>query len=398
MNEMRHDWLSDRWVIFAPNRTTRPDDYDRTPHIEPDAQLRCPFCRGAEHETPNASLILPGKDWESTRSTRRRDRSISSSDWLVRVVPNKFPAVACTPSSPDWADRGMHPVIEGHQPGACSGFLDNGCMTPSENSSSPLFIKQSATGAHEVIIESPQHVPSLTSLSTEHARWVFEAYRQRLAYWSARPEMKYAVLFKNYGADAGATLVHSHSQLIATSFVPSEVLRIQKRLLQYQESHHQCYICSVLERELASGDRVVTESDHFVAICPFASRFPYSVSIVPKKHQSRFEDCHQEELADLARVAQTMLKAIETEHPRCAYNFVLQTSHFDQQAPDSFHWRLKIIPRLSKVAGFEWSSDCYINTVFPEIAAQNLRQRIQVGTPLASPIAVAPVTNSVRKS
>jgi UDPglucose--hexose-1-phosphate uridylyltransferase len=383
MNEMRHDWLSDRWVIFAPNRTTRPDDYDRTPHIEPDSQLRCPFCRGSEHETPNASLILPSNDWESTRSTRRRDRSNPSSDWLVRVVPNKFPAVACGPSPLDWPDT-------------CSTASNIGCMTPSENPSIPLFIKQSATGAHEVIIESPQHVSSLTSLSTEHASWVFEAYRQRLAYWSARPEMKYAVLFKNYGADAGATLVHSHSQLIATSFVPSEVLRIHKRLLQYQESHQQCYICSVLERELASGDRVVTESEHYVAICPFASRFPYSVSVVPKKHQSRFEECNREELADLARVVQSMLKAIETEHPHCAYNFVLQTSHFDQQNPDSFHWRLKIIPRLSKVAGFEWSSDCYINTVFPELAAHNLRQRIQGSAPLASPVAVAPVPNSMR--
>lgn len=382
MNEMRHDWLSDRWVIFAPNRTTRPDDYDRTPHIEPESQLRCPFCQGSEHETPNATLILPGKDWESTRSTRRRDRAIAKSDWLVRVVPNKFPAVGFGPSPVAWTESTReNPSLNADSPS--SAFT-------------PLFVKQSAVGAHEVVIESPQHVASITDLSPEHARLVFEAYRQRLAYWSARPEMKYAVVFKNYGADAGATIVHSHSQLIATSFVPSEILRVQRRLALYHKSHQQCYICSVLDQELQAEDRIVTQSEHFVAICPFASRFPYSVSIIPRTHQSRFEDASQDELADLARITQATLNAIESEHPRCAYNFVLQTCHFDQQASDSFHWRLKIIPRLSKVAGFEWSSDCFINTVFPESAAQTLRQRIQGTVPLASPVAVAPASNSIR--
>lgn len=374
MNEMRHDWLSDRWVIYAPNRTTRPDDYDRTPHIEPDSQLRCPFCRGSEQETPQAALVLPRGDWESTRSTRQRERSRMQPEWLVRVVPNKFPAVTQGSSPFDWTPLDSHEVRE----------------FPS------LFVKQPTAGAHEVIIESPQHVTSMTSLSCEHARLVFEAYQQRLAYWRARPEMKYAVVFKNYGADAGATIVHAHSQLICTSFVPSDVLRIQKRLATYRDANDRCYLCAMLEQELQDGQRIVAESQHFAAFCPFASRFPYSVSIIPKTHRAHFEECSSDELADLAQIAQTILKAIETEHPRCAYNFVLQTNQFDQGDADAFHWRLKIIPRLSKIAGFEWSSDCFINTVLPEVAAQALRHRIQGTAPIPAPVAAAPALQTER--
>lgn len=367
MNEMRHDWLSDRWVIFAPNRTTRPDDYDRTSHIEPESHLRCPFCRGSESETPQASLTLPGTDWESTRAARRRGRSQPPTDWLVRVVPNKFPAVSPSASREDGSAN--NPI---HDTGS-------------------LFVRQSTAGAHEVIIESPQHVTSITSLSHEHTQLVFEAYQQRLAFWRARPEIKYAVVFKNYGADAGATIVHSHSQLICTSFVPSDVLRIQKRLMAFRETNQNCYVCSILDQELHEGSRIVAQSSHFVALCPFASRFPYSVSVIPRHHRPHFDECAAEEIQDLSRIAQSVLKAVETEHPHCAYNFVLQTSPFDQESPDAFHWRLKIIPRLSKIAGFEWSSDCFINTVLPEVAAQALRQRIPGTASLPTSVPVAPI-------
>lgn len=375
MNEMRHDWLSDRWVIFAPNRTTRPDNYDRTSHIEPDSQLHCPFCRGAEQETPEASLVLPCTDWESTRTTHQRERSRPRGQWLVRVVPNKFPAVTSEPCRDD--------------PSSPLGETES-------VSTYPLFAKQSSVGAHEVIIESPQHIASMTSLSDDHTRLVFEAYQQRLAYWRARSEIRYAVVFKNYGADAGATIVHSHSQLICTSFVPSDVCRIRKRLSEYREANRQCYVCAILEQELQASERIVAQSKHFIAICPFASRFPYSVSVIPRKHRAHFEECTPDEIADLAPFIQTLLKAIETEHPQCAYNFVIQTSPFDSHDPSAFHWRLKIIPRLSKIAGFEWGSDCFINSVLPEVAAQALRVRIQGAASLPASLAVTPVSGSMR--
>ena len=140
---------------------------------------------------------------------------------------------------------------------------------------------------------------------------------------------------------------------------------------------------------------MVAQTKHYAAFCPFASRIPYSVSIIPKTHRAHFEECSSDELTDLARIAQAILQAIETEHPRCAYNFVLQTSPFDQGDPDAFHGRLKVIPRLSKIAGFEWSSDCFINTVLPEVAAQALRHRIQGTAPIANPVPVAPIADTL---
>lgn len=243
MNEMRYDWLSDRWVIYAPHRHARPDDFDRTPASEPQSHADCPFCRGFEHETPEPTLILPQPDRESTRSTRQSEKvRYPRNDWLVRVVPNKFPAVTYGPTPIQWslADMAVSHTAPGSDDHADAG--STGC--------SSLFIKRQTAGAHEVIIECPQHVDSITQLPLDHAALVFEAYRRRLIHWRARSDMKYASVFKNFGVDAGASLVHSHSQLICTNFVPSDVKRIQQRLEFFQQSNHRCYTCNMLEQEL----------------------------------------------------------------------------------------------------------------------------------------------------
>ncbi len=344
MNEMRYDWLSDRWVIFAPNRLARPDDFSTSPVVPPNTiATSCPFCKGSETQTPEPTLVInkPGSN-------------PNQNEWLVRVVPNKFPAVSNNQSSAS----PLH--------------------SPSGHSPENLFLKRLTSGAHEVFIESPNHVSSITSLPIEHLAVVFQAYRERLLAWRKLGTMRYGVVFKNYGLDAGASLIHSHSQLICTDFLPSDVFKVQKRMQQYMDEHRRCYVCDVLEQEMQSNERIVAQNDHYVALCPFASRLPYSVSIVPKRHQSQFETNTNENLEDLARIAMRVLKAFETEHPQASYNTILQTSPFDLLSNSIFHWRLKIIPRLCKVAGFEWSSDCFINTVTPEEAARKLRQRCEL--------------------
>jgi len=368
MNEMRYDWLSDRWVIFAPNRLMRPDDYDRSPRCEHDSSGSCPFCCGSEHETPDATLILPSSDSESTTSNRAVDlQRLQKKPWLVRVVPNKFPAVnASLPFSDILVRESQNPDSQNKEP---------------DDRPSELFLKRQTQGAHEVIIESPDHISSITGLTPQHAALVFEAYRNRLNHWRAHSNMRYAVVFKNYGADAGASLIHSHSQLICTDFVPNDVQRIENRMAQYHRAHQRCYVCDVLEQEIQADQRVVSASEHFVAICPFASRFQFSVSILPRRHRSRYEACGDDEVHDLSRMVQRVLRALEEEHPRAAYNYVIQSCSFESESPDSFHWRLKIIPRMCKVAGFEWSSDCFINTVTPEEAALALRKRSTPATP-----------------
>ena len=351
MNETRYDWLGDRWVIFAPNRLLRPDNYrehksypiaSEDSHYTNDQQ--CPFCPGSEDETPEAMLVL---------------RTNPKTPWSVRVVPNKFPAI----------QRISDPV-------PCCDGLNPIAASTAASTEDALFMRKQARGGHEVIIEAPTHVQSITQLPADHATLIFEAYQQRLLYWRNVHAMRYAVVFKNNGADAGASLIHSHSQLICTDFLPSDVLKTQRRSLEYLRSHGRCYLCDVLEKELQAAQRIVAQTESFVAFCPFASRLPYSVSILPKRHQAAFEECSPKELAELTRLVQHTLKAIEIEHPWAAYNYVMQTAPLDAHNPAAFHWRLKILPRLIKVAGFEWSSDCYINTVLPEQAAEALGRHI----------------------
>jgi UDPglucose--hexose-1-phosphate uridylyltransferase len=398
MNEMRYDWLTDRWVIFAPNRMTRPDDYVRIPVAELREHGRCPFCSGAELETPDATLVLPERNSDDTTSSRASDLlQMQRYDWQVRVVPNKYPAVSCNAipvSINEYASVSEsvaagslmgHPPMEHHaidQPSRRESSAqphptrDAHRMPRAAKSGLDLFVKRKTHGAHEVIIESPEHISSITRLSRDHAALVFEAYHRRLVHWRARSALKYAVVFKNYGADAGASLIHSHSQLIGTDFVPSDIARMQHRLTTYTHSYDRCYLCDVLAEELEQRERIVDESEHFVALCPFASRFPYTVQILPRRHRSTFEECPREEVSDLAFIVQRVLQAIELEHPTAAYNYILHTAPFEAIHTAATHWRVTIIPRLCKVAGFEWSSDCFINTVLPEHAARTLRSRL----------------------
>ena len=404
MNQMRYDWLSDRWVIFAPNRLSRPDDFATPLQASPAVSTApCPFCRGYEKQTPNPTLVL-----------RPAGADPSSEEWLVRVVPNKFPAVTHTDHHcSDEHDCSGDNQCSGHHQyssqsrhsgesqrselarvglglagvGEAFARIAPGLVEPSaKHSPENLFLKRQTSGAHEVFIESPNHVSSITALPVDHVALIYQAYQERLLAYRRLGTMRYGVVFKNYGMDAGASLLHTHSQLICTDFLPSDVSKVQRRMQQYMEEHRRCYVCDVIEQEIQNQERIVSQSEHFVALCPFASRLPYSVSIVPKRHQSQFEASSQELRDDLARITMRVLSAIETEHPRAAYNTILQTAPFDLASQNIFHWRMKIIPRLCKVAGFEWSSDCFINTVTPEEAARRLRARCEACAPCPVPV------------
>ncbi len=382
MNETRYDWLSDRWVIFAPNREERPDEYRRLDTISANEQVECPFCSGREHETPLPTLVLPENNFDET-STNRRSESDRTHRlaWQVRVVPNKFPAV---PRHDTFSDLRVHNPF-------CSGTANSELANTRAEiffETSPdrqlqtahaqhLFQRNTPRGAHEVIIESPIHVNSIASLPVDHIALIFEAYRRRLTHWRAQRDLKYAVVFKNYGADAGASLFHSHSQLISLDFVPRDIEKINQRLVQHYEQYGCCYICQLMNEEEDRQERILHSSEHFVSLCPFASRFPYSFSIIPRNHRSRYEEISSTELLDLANVVKKTLSALEAAKPLAAYNFVLQTSPFVSCIEAAQHWRLRVIPRLSKVAGFEWGSDCFINTVTPEHAAKTLRSFLE---------------------
>ena len=383
MNETRYDWLSDRWVIFAPNREERPDQYRQSGRTAVNELIECPFCCGHEHETPSPTLVLPENDFDETSTNRKPyPSSRTRHPWQVRVVPNKFPAVPGLDSARHNSTRQNSTSPDSLQSNLVMSDMDSRLCLASHSQvqtaqADHLFQRNKPSGAHEVIIESPIHVDSIANLAEDHISLILEAYRRRLNHWRAQRDLKYAVIFKNYGSDAGASLYHSHSQLISLDFVPRDVEKVNQRLVLHQQKYGCCYICQVMNEEEERQERILTSSEHFVALCPFASRFPYSFSIIPRVHKSRFEEVSESERDDLAVVIKKTLSALEAAQPSAAYNFVLQTSPFLGGHEESYHWRLRVIPRLSKVAGFEWGSDCFINTVTPEQAASTLRAHLR---------------------
>ena len=417
MSQFRYDWFSDRWIIFAPRRSHRPDEYSSSqetclPHHD------CPFCSGNEAETPLAVLLLPSQpieakgeakpqpdesapssnhEWKIARTKvpTRRSSGITPPQWKVRVVPNKFPAlktsqeelfVAGIPTEISFVSSHARGARKKHSREvtnsllsevreAAIGLKQDPFRTSSQETEplGELFQSGDFHGAHEVFIECGDHLSSLTQLSTDHIRLIIDAYQQRLRYHRKQAGLRYGVVFKNSGSAAGATLSHLHSQLITTSFMPTEIQRLGERWQNFGQRHGICPICSMIDREIADGSRIVWESEQLVAICPYASRCPYSLSIFPKNHQSQFESDHHSWSDELATHLLRTLKAMENAMPSVSYNYVIHTSPFREGIGDLFHWRIDLFPRLGKMAGFEWGSGSHINSVLPEEAARTFR-------------------------
>lgn len=346
-SELRHDWLADRWVIVAPQRSERPEDYSHIVSVSNDS-INCPFCCGHEFETPQAlaNYYSAGVN--------------EATDWKVRVVPNKFPAVNGVKNRVDSAQGPASPHLALTRP------LE---IVQAGGTGIDLYLRRELTGGHEVIIESPHHLQSLSQLGCEMVGLVFRAYRDRLAYWKHEQNSSYAVVFKNVGYDAGASLAHTHSQLIATDILPTEVQRQLARMEEYERIEGTCLFCNMLAEESEQGVRIVERTPSFTAFCPFASRLPSMVNIVPNQHSSCFESLDELALDELALLTHRLIRRIERCYPNAAYNFVIHTAPTNKQHSSAFHWRMELFPRITKVAGFEWGSDCYINPISPESAA-----------------------------
>jgi UDPglucose--hexose-1-phosphate uridylyltransferase len=296
---------------------------------------RCLFCRGHEADTPAAVATY---DW--------RGQPADDSLWQVRVVQNKYPALE----------------------------LDERPLTIN----SALYEVGPGSGVHEVIVEAPEHVLSFGDLDECQAELAFLAYRDRLLNLRANPRIAYGQLFKNSGSAAGASLEHTHSQLIGTPIIPTQIQAELARSRSYFERHGQCVFCAMIEEELSAGARVVFESEAFLAFCPYASQFPYEIWILPKRHACSFEMAEDGEIRDLARIAQAMIRRVECGLNNPAFNFLIHTSPFRLSPVSYFHWHLEFFPRLTKTAGFEWGAGDYINTVSPEDAARILRVACRV--------------------
>ena len=238
-------------------------------------------------------------------------------------------------------------------------------------------------GAHEVIIETADHMMTLATMPLDRIEQVLWAYRDRVLDLKKDRRFKYVLIFKNHGEAAGASLEHTHSQLIALPVVPKRVLEELEGSRGYYNFKERCIFCDIIRQEMESATRVIAENEGFVVIAPFAPRFPFEVWMLPKVHQSAFEESQKHEFPQLAVIWKEMLMRLDRilDHP--AYN-VIHTSPLPEASNDYFHWHMEIIPKLTKVAGFEWGSGFYINPTPPEESAKYLREA-SVADPAPAP-------------
>jgi len=333
MPELRKDPVLGRWVIISTERAKRPKDFKSAPEKKKITPKECPFCPGNEVATPPEIFAI------------RRDNSESNTPgWTLRVIPNKFPALR----------------IEGEINRRGEGIYD----------------RMNGIGAHEVIIETPDHAKDLADMEADGFEDVVRAYQHRLLDLKKDERLRYVMIFKNFGAAAGASLEHSHSQLIATPVVPKRVMEEMDGAKRYFEYRERCIFCDIIVQETKNRKRLICENNSFILICPFAPRFPFECWILPRNHLSNFEDATAEQLKDLAAILKDCLMRLKKALNTPPYNYVIHTAPITVRGIDFYHYHLEIIPVLTHIAGFEWGTGFYINPTGPEDSAAYLRNII----------------------
>jgi UDPglucose--hexose-1-phosphate uridylyltransferase len=330
MPELRKDPVTGRWVIISTERRKRPSDF-RLENRPFEPASFCPFCEGNEPYTPREVLSY------------RRGGNANGPGWDVRVVPNKFPALEV------------------------EGTLDR--------QAEGLFDKMSGVGAHEVIIETPEHNQSLATLPVVAIERVLWAFRERVLDLKQDTRFRSILIFKNHGITAGAALEHPHSQLIALPIVPRNVRDEVEGARAHFELKERCVFCDIVRQEQDSRTRVIAENAEFLAVSPYAPRFAFETWLVPKRHGSAFEDAPRHEYESLARMLKETLQRMNRALLSPPYNLIIHSAPFQTPGLEPvYHWHLELMPKLTKVAGFEWGTGFYINPTSPEEAAQVLRE------------------------
>ena len=328
MSELRKDPIVGRWVIISTERGNRPSDWVSETKVQ--AGGFCPFCPGNEDKTPPEIMAI-----------RPNGLQPDNPGWDIRVVPNKFPALQ----------------IEGDLCRKGEGNYD----------------MMHGVGAHEVVIETANHSTDLADLSEKEIHSVLKIYRDRTLDLKNDVRFKYILIFKNHGVAAGASLEHTHSQLIATPIIPKRVVEELEGSKRFYDHKERCVFCDIIAQELKSNRRVVTTSASYIVIEPFAPRFPFETWILPRDHHSHYEMMPEAMYTDLAVTLKDTLCRMNNALGYPPYNFILHTSPVQESIFLEYHWHIEVIPKLTKIAGFEWGSGFYINPVPPEIAADNLR-------------------------
>ncbi len=328
MSEIRRDPIIGRWNIIVTDEPAGPEAFEVEDHKL--SGTKCPFCYGNEAMTPPEIYVM-----------RPSGSAPNGSGWNLRVVSNKFPALKI---EGDIGRRGLG-VFD-----LCNGV-----------------------GAHEVIIETPDHHRQMTDLRLDEFEAVIKAFKARSLDLRGDRRFRYTLIFKNFGLSAGASLEHTHSQLIALPIVPKRVQEELRGAERYFEFRERCAYCDMLSQELQEDERVVCENRSFVAFCPYMSSFPFEIWIIPKEHRGDFAQINTEAIVDFARILKEILTRLRIALSDPSYNFIIHTAPIEPREREEYHWHLELIPKLTKVAGFEWGSGFYINPSPPELAAKALR-------------------------
>ena len=329
MSQLRRDPVTGRWVEVAITHPKTCEEFDLKPQTKKGGT--CPFCPGSEKMTPPEIEVI--RDPKTKPDTP---------GWTVRVVSNKFPALK----------------IEGELDKRGIGMFD----------------MSNGIGAHEVIVENTDHNKDLADLTQDEIRNVISKYKSRSIDLENDARFRYILLFKNHGEPAGASLEHSHTQLVALPIVPKRVKEELKGAQNYFKYRERCVFCDMIAQEEQEKERIIFENKHFIAFCPFVSRFPFETWLLPKGHNPDFKSIDDIMIADMAAALKEILMRLKTRLNDPAYNFIIHTAPIRDGVYEEFHWHLEIMPKLTNVAGFEWGSGLYINPTSPELTAKCLRE------------------------
>ncbi len=326
MPELRQNRFTKEWVIISTERAKRPEELVTKKEAAALSHYseKCPFCPGNEKLAPPEVYRL-------------RDEGA----WRVRVVPNKYAALSRDGELTRKIERSKRTI--------------NG------------------VGIHDVFVDTPDHAATTALLPRDHVAEILRAYLARFRQVSADPRIAHVTIFKNHGAGAGTSLEHPHSQMIATPVISSHVRGRLHEALRHYDEFGECIFCTILEEELNEGARTVVVGEHFVAFEPFASGSPFATHIFPRRHMASFGDIREGELLDLAYVLQEVLARLYVGLKDPDFNYTIRTAPAETAGVPYYHWYLSIIPRVTRVAGFELGSGMFINPVLPEAAAEFLR-------------------------
>lgn len=340
-SEARRDAVFGRWVVFSPARSRRPTDLkshnptNPSPGPGADAPPKpsCPFCAGRESECAPQIFRVPPD---------------GSLPWRIRVIQNLYPALRRDVDPPPVPEAEGDVSSDGPGERAVPGF-----------------------GFHDVVIETPRHDVRLWDLDAEGVRDVLLAYAERVRQLGEHPAVQYVQVFKNHGASAGASMAHSHSQMLGTPFVPPSVTTRLNCMKEIFDRSGNCSLC-----EIRPKDILISETPNFSAIVPFAASYPFEIWIIPRQHISYFHEIDQDKALDLGSLLKTMLQKLSKQLNDPPFNFMVHSAPFgiSSSCLPYTHWFLQIVPQLSVVGGFELGSGCYINPIFPEDAAKILRE------------------------